>query len=367
MAGILDKKTRFIDLIITQEGKRQLGLGELKAEYASVTDMHAFYEKHQTADDVKDRIYFEVAERPENSIVLEKDDSGRLIQQDVVEGMIVRNDEILSYLATDSGTSEIADDKKLVLKIATGSQFASLAENMTSLSINHLNKNFLIATDFKSSNKNFTISKENIDFTISNSIPFKLGPEREVININSAPSFLENKRMANLDNFEFLPPVNEDGSAYGDYTDIRDTSELSFSDIISRLGLEAYSEIEKNENEAYNVKKNTSGDFKVYNREDEANFENFIKKEYESINFLETSIENNLLIQVYEINEATEENNHIERSNKIIKLDMLDGGFYSIKNDINGRNQKHVFYAGKIYFDNENIPKFLNIFTLIFD
>ena len=48
MAGILDKKTRFIDFVVTQEGKRQIASGELKAEYASVTDMHAFYKKHQT-------------------------------------------------------------------------------------------------------------------------------------------------------------------------------------------------------------------------------------------------------------------------------------------------------------------------------
>ena len=47
MAGILDKKTRFIDYVITQEGKRQLASGKLRAEYASVTDMHTFYDKNE--------------------------------------------------------------------------------------------------------------------------------------------------------------------------------------------------------------------------------------------------------------------------------------------------------------------------------
>ena len=46
MAGILDKKTRFIDYVITQEGKRQLASGMLRATYASVNDMHTFYDKN---------------------------------------------------------------------------------------------------------------------------------------------------------------------------------------------------------------------------------------------------------------------------------------------------------------------------------
>ena len=29
--GILDKKTRFIDLVVTQEGKRQIAAGKLRA------------------------------------------------------------------------------------------------------------------------------------------------------------------------------------------------------------------------------------------------------------------------------------------------------------------------------------------------
>ena len=76
--GILDKKTRFIDLVITQEGKRQIASGQLRAEFASLSDCNAFYDSG-SVDDVSDRIYFEVMERPENSIVMEKDDSGRLI------------------------------------------------------------------------------------------------------------------------------------------------------------------------------------------------------------------------------------------------------------------------------------------------
>ena len=43
--GILDKKTRFIDMIVTEEGRRQISSGELKAAFISLSDSQAFYEK----------------------------------------------------------------------------------------------------------------------------------------------------------------------------------------------------------------------------------------------------------------------------------------------------------------------------------
>ena len=43
MAGILDKKKRFIDLVVTQEGKRQIASGQLKIEFASANDLQADY------------------------------------------------------------------------------------------------------------------------------------------------------------------------------------------------------------------------------------------------------------------------------------------------------------------------------------
>ena len=82
MAGILDKKTRFIDLIVTQEGKRQIASGKLRAEYASLSDSSVFYDKGQVDDDVRKRLYFQPMHRHTDVLVLEKDDSGKLIDFD---------------------------------------------------------------------------------------------------------------------------------------------------------------------------------------------------------------------------------------------------------------------------------------------
>ena len=89
--GILDKKTRFIDLVVTQEGKRQIAAGKLRAEFATLSDIGTFYSKAEH-DDVDNRIYFEVMERPENSIVLEIE--GRKYKFDVKVENSERKQEI---------------------------------------------------------------------------------------------------------------------------------------------------------------------------------------------------------------------------------------------------------------------------------
>ena len=82
MAGILNKRTRFIDLVITKEGKRQIASGNLRAEYASLTDASVYYTSNEKTEEVRKRIYFEAMESPNNTIVLEKDDSGKLVDFD---------------------------------------------------------------------------------------------------------------------------------------------------------------------------------------------------------------------------------------------------------------------------------------------
>ena len=74
MAGILDSKTRFIDMIVTQEGKRQISTGRLRAKYASISDDQTFYDPLEV-DDVSNRIFFQSMGSHNEVIVLEKDDT----------------------------------------------------------------------------------------------------------------------------------------------------------------------------------------------------------------------------------------------------------------------------------------------------
>ena len=128
MAGILDKKTRFIDLVVTQEGKRQLASGKLRAEYASVTDRHTFYDPSEK-DDISNRIYFQVMERPENVIVMEKDDSGKLIDFNF--------SPTTSIVGNDIFDKDPKATKHLKLTAVTGSAFASTSEKLMRSFLEH--------------------------------------------------------------------------------------------------------------------------------------------------------------------------------------------------------------------------------------
>jgi len=347
MAGILDKKTRFIDLIVTQEGKRQIAAGKLRAEYASITDMHAFYKKGYTYSDVTDRIYFEAMERPEHSIVMEKDDSGKLFTFDhSPTGSIIGN-------AIFEKETQVATDLHKV-KIATGSQFASLSAEIEKTFLRHFQKNYFISSMDTIGDQTFELSDYFLEYKITNAVPFENGPNPEVINVNNAEPFMLDSKLAHLPNFEFLPPVNEDGSAYGQYTDIRNTTLESWDNIKERLGRKAFTNFSQDINDNVDVKVDTFGDF--HRKIQMTDAPPRAKKEFKTITFNKTSRDNNLLIQVFQKNK-----------NLLQKLDIVDAGIFIDENDTNNLFEKHVFYVGKIYLDDFNTPTFINLFTIVFD
>ena len=191
MAGILDKKTRFIDYVVTQEGKRQLASGKLRAEFASVTDMHTFYDKGDP-DNFSERLYFQVMERPENVIVMEKDDSGSLIDFNFSPtGSIVGND-IFDKDATVNNT--------LKLTSVTGSKFNSTSDALMRTFLTHFKNNSMVGTYFDNGSNDFKLSKKDLRFVISNSVPFPEMPKNETINVNDAEPFFFDSKLTHLEN-----------------------------------------------------------------------------------------------------------------------------------------------------------------------
>ena len=347
MAGILDKKTRFVDLVVTQEGKRQIAAGKLRAEFASLTDSHAFYDSSGSYAEACDRIYFQVMERPENSLVIEKDDSGKLLTFDhSPTGSIVGN------AIFEKENVKVADLHKL--KIATGSQFASLSAAIEQSFIRHFDNNFFLSSVDLVGDEAFQLNTNSIEYEISPVVPFASGAKKEIINVNQAEPFLLDGKLTHLSNFDYLPPVNEDGSPYGEYTDIRNTTRNTWQDIIDELGYNAFARIDMNTGNDVDVQKNTQGDVRPKGLR--RNRSNIAKKEFKTITFDKTSKDNNLLIQVFEKNK-----------NMFKKLDIVDAGVFVDDNDPNNRYEKQVYYVGKIYLDDFNTPTFINLFTLIFD
>lgn len=358
MAGILDSKTRFIDLIVTSEGKRQLASGDLRAEYASFTDMHTFYDKALGAKDASGRIFFEVMDRPENVIVVEKDDSGRLIEMNFSTTSSIVGDNIFTTNYSENVPSLLA---------TSGSQFASVSSDFISASINHFNKNYLIGTKQGLKGQEFKLDSNSAVFTISNSIPFSAGPKQKIINVNRADPFLLDEKLSHLPNCQFLPPVNQDGSAYGSYSDLRNTSKQNWADIKNELGATAFSNLEIKIEDDPNVRVDMSGDFNVYNRESLTPVETALPKEFKTFTFQNTSDFNNIFFQIYETNSGSVNSNVQPGQNSIKKLDLVDAGVFYDESDPNGKFEKRVVYAGKVFYDDYDTPTFINMFTIVMD
>ena len=79
MSGILDNKKRIMDVVITQEGKRQMANGDIRIQFASFTDKHTYYEADVVSgsSDAQGRLYFEASSLPFDQITFETDDSGQ--------------------------------------------------------------------------------------------------------------------------------------------------------------------------------------------------------------------------------------------------------------------------------------------------
>ena len=52
--------------------------------------------------------------------------------------------------------------------------------------------------------------------------------------------------------------------------------------------------------------------------------------------------------------------------NKFKKLDIIDFGTFNDPDDL-ARPEKHVFFIGKVFVDNNGSPSFVNLFTVIMD
>jgi len=103
---------------------------------------------------------------------------------------------------------------------------------------------------------------------------------------------------------------------------------------------------------------NYEGDLVIQNRAPNLPFDStLIAREHVQIQFVETSEQNNFITQMFEENPET---------GKITKLDIVDAGEFLDEIDAE-RPTKHVFYVGKILFDSNNIPTFVNMFTLVMD
>ena len=328
MAGILNKKERMLDMIVTHEGRRQATQGQLKIAYASFTDMHTFYRasgSFDTAEAADDRIFFEATNRIQDVVVPELEPGNSLRP-------FRAGDFFVDGHTMASGSFKVGFiDRPNVL---TGSQIKDADSSLLDSLANHFQDQRILRTsDPFSDTSDLILSTNSLKFALKRDTLFGRVPVgTQVIkgkphqpsraNIDSAPSLFMDKRFAHFPNFDFLPPVNlppperEIGDPLGDYLNLGEPADQTYEDI----------------------------------KEDLASRNRSVK----NIEFIDTSRDNNLVCQIFEFS-----------SDGVEKLSIVDAGEFEDGDPISPGKQ--VYYVGKILKDTSGTETFFNIFTVVFD
>jgi len=385
MAGILDSKTRIFDSVVTDQGKSQIASGRLRIEYVSLTDGATYYEADAVSGstDATDRIYFEATSRPQDFITFETDDSGQLLGYNIDPSLTLMGGELFKK------DGESADVNSF--KFVSGSgDFASLSSGLLTSSIDNFKNLYMIGTLAGDDTKrNFSLSQNDTTYTIINTFPWIQGPSEMVTNIDSISPLFTDDRLTHIPNFKFLPPLGNEpvtnpfdiyteptGSLLAkppdDYVMLNRPTELTYEDLMIHLNGEGSEGLDPDsftDTDSSTLTPWTSGVRAGAIQAGDPLPEAFgqqtgvinlstleVARERFNLYFTETSVGNNIVMQLFEIN-----NNQLN----FTKLDVIDYGEFSISDDI--RPNKHIFFAGKIFLDAQGIPTFVNLFTIILD
>ena len=310
MAGILDKKTRFMDTLLTDLGRQQLAKGELQFSFATFSDMGTFYEMSDddpsVAEDATGRIMLEVFSRQQDLIIPEFDaDSNSLFPAG--DFNIVANGDLLPV----SGSLGTLRGEQLILSssLAIGNTLESLKELMPLRSIDPIRRQ-----------SGFELSSNKTTFTVSETGPLPADAQKTK-RLSNSESLWQDKRLTHVDNFNFLPPVSKGTTRkLADYPRLEQPEPLTFTDLSDSLGIDS--------------------DWRATSVAD--------------LSFEKTSVENNVICQVWEVS-----------SGSLTKLRVIDFGEFEDEDPFSpGR---HVFFVGKLRSDDAGQNTFLNMFTVVFD
>jgi hypothetical protein len=305
MAGILDSKTRTMDTLITTEGRRQLASGDFQIEFITLTDGNTFYQADiaSGSSDAASRLYFEATSSPRDSVIVEKDANGALSFFDGSK-ISVRDGRILS------GST-----------VLTGSDFKTQRMRIIESTPKHFEQLYTLGTrEPFLDDSQFSVSVLTASFSITNNSPLK-SYEIKKISINQVESVFQDKRTSHVKNFKYLPPVNKRTANVDIDIPLSDLKNLSQVPILRLEDL---------------------------NRE-------LLEKPFQEIDFLNTSVSNNIIGQFFESN-----------SGRLDKLEIIDFGVFEVDDDPD-IFRKHVFFLGKTFVDSNGALTFVNLFTMVFE
>jgi hypothetical protein len=325
MAGILDTKTRVMDFILTDEGRRQIRDGDLRIAYASFSDLGDFYSEdfESVATDASSRIHFEAHSRHQDRIVVESSlgsissfstsgDAGSYTLSGEQIALVPETPIRASETLTLTGSDVVAESDSVLL---------SITQNFT-------DNQFVSKEDVFSYKQGFELSDETLQFRPSSMSPIDTWLYTTDAGVFRPPSLSSfdavpfDRRFAHFPNYKFLPPINREGNGP-----------------LSGAPMGVYPNLNQSEILTYDkLKQELKG------------------KDVHSVRFDPTSRDNNVMIQPFEFNSI---------SGTVKKLVIVDYGVFP--NERGTSAGVHVFFLGKMLRSRDGSLKFFNIFTLELD
>lgn len=319
MAGILNKKQRVIDFILTDEGRSQIQRGDLEIAFATITDRDTYYEEESenVASDAQARIYFEASNRHQDRIIVESD-FGK-ITSFTTDTYKLTGEQVLTSPSIPRRVNDVL--------LLTGSDVTSAASDiLSSITTNFTDQQIVSTEDPFTDRQGFAISQTNLEFRPTTESPINVndyifeGVYRPPL-VSSYDAIVNDTRFAHFAQFKFLPPVNAPtselgGQPLGQYANMNQAEITTYDQLKQRLeGLE-----------------------------------------YKEIRFNTTSRENNIIIQPFEFREF---------DGTVRKLSVIDYGIFPNERGTNAG--VHVFFAGKVVSAADGSKKFFNLFTIELD
>jgi hypothetical protein len=316
--GILDSKTRVMDVVMTPWGRSMLARGGLNVAYASFTDGQTYYDPSSISgsiDSAVDRIYLESpASLPQDMLAVVTDDSGNIIPTIVLASS--------SYASTLGSDGTIYSGSLAINGInpTFSSSFSSAIIDLTNTFQAAYKLNTIIGSrDPLDDTDSFVINPVTASFTINSSDNLGI-----ISSIGTANSLFFDRRFSNSPQFKFLPPVVKNGDTdvnLGTFVNIKESNSYTYEDM---------------KNEIFGTDQNP------------------IKQRFDS-NFQDTSLSNDIVMQMYEIT-----------VDGVTKLESFDYGEVTDLTD-RARQNKRVIFFGKVQTDQYESATFLNLFTVVLD
>lgn len=215
--GILDPKSRVIDLLLTNEGKRQLVNGQMRTEFISFSDSSVNY-----LDEDIEKIILEANNLPQDTITSESDDN-ELIKKLITSNFKINNGNVydirLNSLKTGSindyfdevSNSSLENFKKLqiIKSFDSFEQIKQLQSNIISSSF------FITGSDIHNHND------ENDNKPVFN------------LSVDVMPSVFLDVDTSKTKNYLYLPPVDNLGKELFNYGFKKGTNQIINDDLLN--------------------------------------------------------------------------------------------------------------------------------------